>query len=568
MPEMNRNSRIFVAGHRGMVGSAIVRCLQKQGFEQLILRTRQELDLTSRSAVDEFFASERPEYVFLAAAKVGGILANSQYPADFIRDNLAIELNVIDAAWCHGVTKLEFLGSSCIYPKFAPQPISESHLLTGPLEPTNEWYAIAKIAGIKLCQAYLVQYGFRAISLMPTNLYGPGDNFDLETSHVLPALLSRFHHAKAAGQPQVRVWGTGTARREFLHVDDLATAAVFLMRYYNAPEIVNVGTGEDISIAELASLVRQCVGYEGEIVFDRSKPDGTPRKLLDVSKLRSLGWRHAISLEEGVRTTYEWFINNASSPPRANTAWPSRVKRVLGVPVLASSYFAVVTKALEWARNGESRVLVFANVHLVMEAVENPSYLECLERADMVNPDGMPLVWALKFLGDREASRVYGPDCMLEMIEAAADNQIPVGFYGGSPEVLSSLLAQIRQRYPKIKVEYAASPPFRAVSAEENDLVVEDIVRSGARILFVGLGCPKQEKWMVTNAGRIPAVMFGVGAAFDFIAGSKRQAPRWMMRNGLEWLFRLATEPRRLAKRYIKHNPRFVFLLGRQFLFH
>ena len=313
MSEMNKNSRIFVAGHRGLVGSAIVRYLRQQGFERLLLRTRQELDLTCRKDVDAFFASEKPEYVFVAAAKVGGILANSQYPVDFLRDNLAIELNVIDAAWRHGVRKLESLGSSCIYPKLAPQPIKEEYLLTGPLEPTNEWYAIAKIAGIKLCQAYRRQYGFRAISLMPTNLYGPGDNFDLQTSHVLPALISKFHQAKTAGQPQVTIWGTGTPRREFLHVDDLASAAVFLMQTYNEPEIVNVGTGDDIPIADLAASVAECVGFAGEIVYDRSKPDGTPRKLLDVSKLHSLSWRHSISLTDGIRATYEWYLNNVNS---------------------------------------------------------------------------------------------------------------------------------------------------------------------------------------------------------------------------------------------------------------
>ncbi len=310
---MEKSSKIFVAGHRGLVGSAIVRHLQEQGYQNLILRSRSELDLTSQQAVDGFFASDLPEYVFLAAARVGGIVANSKYPADFIRDNLAIQLNVIDSAARHGVKKLQFLGSSCIYPKFAPQPMKETDLLTGVLEPTNEWYAIAKIAGIKLCQAYKAQYGFNATSLMPTNLYGPGDNFDLQNSHVLPALLRKFHEAQSENRSEVVIWGTGTPRREFLHVDDLASAALFLMQRYDEAEIVNVGTGEDITIAALARLVADVTGYQGELVFDISKPDGTPRKLLDVNRLHALGWRHAINLEGGVRAAYNWFLDNVES---------------------------------------------------------------------------------------------------------------------------------------------------------------------------------------------------------------------------------------------------------------
>jgi len=310
---MEATSRIFLAGHHGLVGSAILRNLQRRGFANILTRSRKELDLTSREAVNSFFATEQPEFVFLAAAKVGGIVANATYPADFIRDNLAIQLNVIDAAWRNGVKKLEFLGSSCIYPKFAPQPMKEEYLLTGELEPTNEWYAIAKIAGIKLCQAYRAQYGFNAISLMPTNLYGPGDNFDLQNSHVLPALLRKFHEATSEKRPEVTIWGTGTPRREFLHVDDLADAAVFLMRHYDNPEIVNVGTGEDVTIRELAELVARTVGFEGRFAFDTSKPDGTPRKLLDVSRLHSLGWKHSIPLGEGVQSTYQWFLKNVES---------------------------------------------------------------------------------------------------------------------------------------------------------------------------------------------------------------------------------------------------------------
>jgi GDP-L-fucose synthase len=312
---MQKTSRIFVAGHRGLTGSAIVRHLQALGYSNLLLRSRQQLDLTCREAVHSFFERERPEYVFLAAGRVGGILANSTYPAEFIRDNLSIELNVIDGAWRNGVQKLEFFGSSCIYPKFAPQPIKEDALLTGPLEPTNDAYAIAKIAGIKLCQAYRSQYGFNAICLMPTNLYGPSDNFDLNASHVLPALIHKFHDAESKGEPQVTIWGTGKPRREFLHVDDLASAAVFLMARYDGAEIVNVGTGHDITIADLAKLVASTVGYKGALVFDTFMPDGTPRKLLDVSRLHSLGWRHSISLEDGIRSTYQWFLENAQAMP-------------------------------------------------------------------------------------------------------------------------------------------------------------------------------------------------------------------------------------------------------------
>ena len=307
---MNSSSRIYVAGHRGLVGSALVRSLDAAGHDAVLTRSRAELDLTDGAATEAFFAAERPEYVFLAAAKVGGILANSTYPADFIRDNLAVQGNVFEAARRHGVRKLLFLGSSCIYPKLAPQPIREEYLLTGPLEPTNEAYAIAKIAGIVMGRAYRAQHGLPVISVMPTNLYGPGDNFDLASSHVLPALLRKFSDAKAAGDPSVVVWGSGQPRREFLHVDDLADACVFLMREYDAPDIVNIGYGEDVTIAEAAALVADVVGYDGEIVYDRSKPDGTPRKLLDSSRLHALGWRPRISLREGLASTYEWYLRH------------------------------------------------------------------------------------------------------------------------------------------------------------------------------------------------------------------------------------------------------------------
>jgi GDP-L-fucose synthase len=307
---MLQDSTIFVAGHRGLVGSAIVRRLQRGGCNKLLLAGRDQLDLRSRDSVEAFFAANKPEVVFLAAAKVGGIHANNSYPAQFLFDNLQIQDNVIDAAYRHGAKKLTFLGSSCIYPKLAPQPIREDYLLTGPLEPTNEWYAIAKIAGIKLCQAYRREYGFNAISLMPTNLYGPGDNFDLSNSHVLPALMRKFHEAKANGDPQVVMWGSGTPRREFLHVDDLADAVVQLTGTYEGEDIVNIGVGEDISIRELAELMREVTGYRGEIVNDTSKPDGTPRKLLDVSRLHALGWEARIPLRQGIEDTYRWFLEH------------------------------------------------------------------------------------------------------------------------------------------------------------------------------------------------------------------------------------------------------------------
>ena len=306
--ELAPGDRVFVAGHRGLVGSAVVRRLQADGIEPVV-RTRAELDLTDARAVNAFFAELKPQYVVLAAAKVGGILANAERPVDFLRDNLAIELSVIDAAHRAGVAKLLFLGSSCIYPKHAQQPLTEDSLLTGPLEPTNEPYAIAKIAGIKLCQAYRAQYGDRFISAMPTNLYGPHDNFDLHTSHVLPALLRKFHEAAQAGDPTVTVWGSGTPMREFLYVDDLADACVHLLRSYDGAEPVNVGTGVDITIRALAELIATVTGFTGEIVFDATKPDGTPRKLLDVTRLAALGWRAPTELREGIERTYKWYLS-------------------------------------------------------------------------------------------------------------------------------------------------------------------------------------------------------------------------------------------------------------------
>ena len=351
---MEKNAKVYVAGHKGLVGSAILRALEKSGYNNCVVRSRQELDLTCQSSVERFFDEERPEYVFLAAAKVGGILANATYPADFIYQNLVIETNVIHAAYKYDTKKLLFLGSSCIYPRDCPQPMKEEYLLTGPLEPTNEPYAVAKIAGIKMCEAYNRQYGTKYISVMPTNLYGPNDNFDLETSHVLPALIRKFHLAKLAMQkdwegikknevifgripddfkrslgldpktnlplensgeePEVVLWGTGSPRREFLDVDDLADACIYLMDNYDGSEIVNIGVGKDITIRELAELIAKIVGYQGKIRFDTSKPDGTPRKLLDVSKLSSLGWQPTIGLEEGIKKTYGWFLSSLPLP--------------------------------------------------------------------------------------------------------------------------------------------------------------------------------------------------------------------------------------------------------------
>jgi len=304
-------TRVFVAGHRGLVGSALIRRLQSDQSVQILTINRGSVDLRDGAAVEQWFARETPDQVYFAAAKVGGIHANASYPAEFLHDNLSMQNHVIDAAYRHGASKFLFLGSSCIYPKFAPQPIHESALLTGPLEPTNEWYAIAKIAGIKMCQAYRVQYGFDAISLMPTNLYGPGDNFHPENSHVLPALMRRLHLAAQANDLTVTIWGTGTPRREFLHVDDLADACVHLMRNYSGGDIVNVGVGEDLSILELARKVASVVGYRGQIQTDPSKPDGTPRKLLDVSRLHQLGWRARIDLDAGLASTYDWFLKNS-----------------------------------------------------------------------------------------------------------------------------------------------------------------------------------------------------------------------------------------------------------------
>jgi GDP-L-fucose synthase len=309
---MEKSSRIFVAGHRGLVGSAIVRQLQADGYEQILTRTRQELNLTDRDSVRGFFATEKPDYVFLAAAKVGGIHANNTYPAEFIYENLTIQNHVIHESYEAGVQKLLFLGSSCIYPKLAPQPMTEDVLLTGPLEETNEAYAVAKIAGLKMCQAYQRQYGFRTVSLMPTNLYGPNDSFDLANSHVLPALLRKFHEAKITGSDEVVIWGTGTPRREFLYSDDLAEAAIFLMNNHEDPALVNVGVGEDVSIRELAGLVKETVGFEGELTFDTSKPDGTPRKLMDVTKIHGLGWRAKTTLEEGIPKAYRWYVDHVA----------------------------------------------------------------------------------------------------------------------------------------------------------------------------------------------------------------------------------------------------------------
>lgn len=307
---MNLNSKIYVAGHRGMVGSAIVRSLEAQGYTNIVARTSKELDLRNQQAVEDFFESEKPDYVILAAAKVGGIYANNTYPADFIYDNLMIECNIINSSYKYGVKKLLFLGSSCIYPKFVRQPIKEEYLLEGALEPTNEAYAIAKISGIELCKFYRRQYGCDFISAMPTNLYGINDNFDLETSHVMPALIRKFHEAKLNNLEEVVMWGTGTPRREFMYVDDLADACIYLMNNYSDEVHVNLGIGEDIEIRKLAQIIKEVIGYEGKIVNDLSKPDGTPRKLLDISRLQSTGFKHKVGLREGIGLVYQWYLNN------------------------------------------------------------------------------------------------------------------------------------------------------------------------------------------------------------------------------------------------------------------
>ena len=310
---MRSDSRIYVAGHNGLVGSALCRQLTTEGHTNLIVRDRIDLDLCNQVAVEAFFKETKPEYVFLAAAVVGGIHANDSKPVEFLRDNLLIQTNIIDAAYKNGVKKLAFLGSTCIYPRDCPQPIKEEYLLSGPLEETNQWYAIAKIAGIKLCQAYRKQYGFNAISLMPTNLYGPGDNFDLMNSHVLPALLRKFHEGKINNTKAVEVWGSGKPFREFLYIEDMAEACCFLMQHYDDESIVNIGKGEDISIKALAELMKDIVGYEGDIVFDASKPDGTPKKLTDVTKLNKLGWKSKTSLRRGIELSYDWYLNNQSN---------------------------------------------------------------------------------------------------------------------------------------------------------------------------------------------------------------------------------------------------------------
>ncbi len=313
---MDRNAKIYVAGHAGLVGSALLRELKKNGYNNLTTKTRVELDLTNQQQVQDFFDKEKPEYVFLAAAKVGGILANDMYSADFIRDNLIIETNIIDSAFKSGVKKLLFLGSACVYPKVTPQPIREEYLLTGELEPTNKAYALAKIAGIVMCQSYRKQYGANFISVMPTNLYGEGDNFDLQNSHVIPAMIRKFHEAKESGVREVVLWGSGSPTREFLYVDDLASACLFLMNNYDDSEIINIGVGEDLSILDLAKLVKEAVGYKGEIVWDTSRPDGTPRRLLDVSKMKALGWKPEIILTDGLQKTYKWYKENLSHEPK------------------------------------------------------------------------------------------------------------------------------------------------------------------------------------------------------------------------------------------------------------
>lgn len=349
---MDHHSRIYVAGHRGLVGSALVRALRREGYENLVLRGRSDVDLRNSGATNRFFAAERPTHVIDAAARVGGIHANRSYPANFIEENLAIQSNLVASAHRHGVKKFLFLGSSCIYPKNAAQPMVEEALLTGPLEETNQWYAIAKIAGIKLVQAYRRQYGFKGISALPTNLYGPGDNFDLKTAHVMPALMRKFHEAKLSGASEVVVWGSGTPRREFIHVDDLANACLHLMRHYDAEDVVNIGCGEDISITELAELVKQTVGYSGKIAHDTSMPDGSPRKLLNIDRIRKSGWQPSIQLEEGVAATYRWYLGSLNSSPGAKDEETSPAQPTAIAPEPSWSLDNVLAKVAKWRADG------------------------------------------------------------------------------------------------------------------------------------------------------------------------------------------------------------------------
>ena len=349
---MDRDSRIFVAGHRGLVGSALVRALRREGHDNLLLRGRSDVDLTDALSTDRFFAEARPTHVIDAAARVGGIHANRSFPANFIEENLAIQSNLVASAHRHGVQKFLFLGSSCIYPKNAEQPIVEEALLSGPLEETNQWYAIAKIAGVKLVQAYRLQHGFVGISAMPTNLYGPGDNFDLETSHVTPALMRKFHEAKLNNAPDVVVWGSGAPRREFIHVDDLANACLHLMRHYDDEAVVNIGCGQDISIAELAELIKRTVGYSGKIVYDTSMPDGTPRKLLNVERITKTGWQPAIPLEEGMASTYRWYLDSLKSSPKPEPDTPATADPIASDQDNPWGLDAVLARIARWRADG------------------------------------------------------------------------------------------------------------------------------------------------------------------------------------------------------------------------
>jgi len=429
---MNRDSRIFVAGHRGLVGGAITRALRRAGHDDLLLRTRGELDLTDPRATDRFFAEARPTHVFLAAARVGGIHANRTWPAEFVEENLAIQSSVIGAARRNGVEKLLFLGSSCIYPKLAEQPMHEDALLGGYLEETNQWYAIAKIAGIKMVQAYRQQYGFNGIYGMPTNLYGPGDNFDLETSHVLPALIRKFHEAKQSGVDEVVVWGSGKPRREFLHVDDLAEACVHLMNTYEGEEIVNIGCGEDVSIAELADLVRDAVGYEGGITYDASMPDGTPRKLLNVDRITETGWRPRISLKDGIAETYRWYLDtlaDASAEVATALAAPTFDSKITERPDL-------VTRVEHWRAaglkvgftNGCFDILHPGHVSLFRQAraacdrlvvgLNSDASVRRLKGEDRPVNDETSRATVLAALEDVDALVVFDEDTPKELIEA------------------------------------------------------------------------------------------------------------------------------------------------------
>lgn len=582
--------RVWVAGHRGLVGSALVRRLASEGC-QVLTATRAEVDLKDQAATAAWLERERPDAVFLAAAKVGGIMANSTYPADFLYDNLIIAANVIHAAHHAGVEKLVFLGSSCIYPKFAPQPIEESSLLTGPLEPTNEWYAIAKIAGLKLCQAYRTQHGRRFVSAMPTNLYGPFDNFDPQSSHVIPGLMRKAHEAKVSKAPTMTIWGSGTPRREFMHVDDCADALVLLMQQYEGYEPVNVGSGTDLPIRELTEIVADVVGFRGEILLDRSKPDGTPRKLMSGGALAAMGWRPSITLHNGLAQTYRWYLEaltldqsltrvddgmgEAQIPSSGHDTLaklPSGGKKTSKFdvfPLLATkvaainpdTFLQIIENYFSHRGHGTGSYVVFRDVHGLVRSQGNADLEAAHDAALVVAPDGIPLVWAARLHGFRTAARVCGPDSLQQLCAAGVSRGWRHVFFGSTPETLELLVRNLEARYPGIIIADAISPPYRAPDVQETADQIARIRKAEPDFVWVGLGSPKQDLWMFENAAKIPgALCMGVGAAFDMAAGRVRRAPLWAQHFGLEWAYRVVQEPRRLWRRYATVVPRFVVL--------